>query len=203
MEYINPLEYPPTEEQKDTAFREFRWGQGEYLVFEDGKVYSCKKNRFLAVHDNGKGYKYVGLYNGTTSRKFYIHRLVAEVFVSNPSPKVTKEVNHLDGDKSNNHRSNLRWVDRKQNIRHAWYTGLFDENQEKVKKGRKLNIGLRNSTREVIDVTDDYGKSGTNYRVLVRCKCGNEFMMFMNDFKKDRQKSCSKCRYDHLYTNLS
>lgn len=47
----------------------------------------------------------------------YIHRLVAEAFIDNPFGK--REVNHIDGDKRNNHASNLEWVTAKENVRHS------------------------------------------------------------------------------------
>jgi hypothetical protein len=47
---------------------------------------------------------------------FYIHRLVANHFISNPQKK--KEVNHKDGNKLNNHISNLEWSCRSEQINH-------------------------------------------------------------------------------------
>lgn len=87
-----------------------------YFISKEGNVYSKKINRFLKVFDNGKGYKYVSLKvtNNKTSRKVYIHRLVAQAFV----PKENSEflqVNHKDEDKSNNNFNNLEWVTSKEN----------------------------------------------------------------------------------------
>ena len=48
----------------------------------------------------------------------YIHRLVAFYFVENPNWYL--EVNHIDWIKSNNHHSNLEWVTRQDNLRHAF-----------------------------------------------------------------------------------
>jgi hypothetical protein len=51
-----------------------------------------------------------------------VHRLVAEAFV--PNTDNLPEVNHIDGDKTNNHRDNLEWVSRRSNMRHAFQAGL-------------------------------------------------------------------------------
>lgn len=49
--------------------------------------------------------------------KYYSHRLIAEVFVDNPNNY--EEIDHIDMNKKNNHISNLRWVDRKENMAFA------------------------------------------------------------------------------------
>lgn len=49
------------------------------------------------------------------------------------------QVNHIDGNKSNNKISNLEWVDAKSNTRHTEIAGLRTHNQTKVRKDRKLS----------------------------------------------------------------
>lgn len=51
-----------------------------------------------------------------------LHRLVALQFIPNPENK--SEVNHKDGNKLNNHVSNLEWVTTRENELHAYKTGL-------------------------------------------------------------------------------
>lgn len=63
------------------------------------------------------GYLRVENNNGGVRKCFYVHRLVAEAFCANPHG--LPDVNHLDGNKANNHPSNLEWCTHAQNMRHA------------------------------------------------------------------------------------
>jgi len=57
-----------------------------------------------------------------------IHRLVAEAFIPNPDCK--PQVNHLNGDKADNHVENLEWVTGSENTSHAYRTGLTQGRQK-------------------------------------------------------------------------
>lgn len=92
-----------------------------YQVFEDGTVIG-KKGKIMSPSDNGRGYLILGLMCGEERITFAVHRLVALCFVDNPLK--LPEVNHKDGDKTNNHFSNLEWCSRGSNIQHAFETKL-------------------------------------------------------------------------------
>lgn len=51
-----------------------------------------------------------------------VHRLVAKKYVRNPDN--LPQVNHIDGNKLNNHADNLEWVSAKENMEHAASKGL-------------------------------------------------------------------------------
>lgn len=88
-----------------------------------------------AISDNGLGYKNVSIHilNAKKAKKFYIHRLVATLFLDKPLGDKT-QVNHKDGDKSNNHVSNLEWVSPKDNIKH------MNENNLNINRKKLGNI---------------------------------------------------------------
>ena len=75
------------------------------------------------------GYYEISLRKDGTEKRFKVHRLVAYAFIDNPYNK--PEVNHIDGNKSNNCAYNLEWMTSKENKEHAWRTGLINSNHRK------------------------------------------------------------------------
>lgn len=81
-------------------------------------------------NNNGKGYMSIHMTQGAEYRKrLYIHRLVAQAFI--PNPNNLPQVNHLDGNKSNNNANNLEWTNQLENNRHAHRIGLCVEKRKK------------------------------------------------------------------------
>ena len=97
--------------------------EGLYEVSSFGNVRkiannkTCKQKSISKRADVG-GYYQVGLYrNGI--RKFYrVNRLVAIAFIENPHNK--PEVNHKDGNRTNNKVANLEWCTRSENAAHTY-----------------------------------------------------------------------------------
>lgn len=82
------------------------------------------KGRVLTKPHDGQ-YKTVHLYDEHGNKKcISAHRLIAEAFCLNHDPEHQTQVNHIDGNKANNHPSNLEWVSCKANIQHAHDTAL-------------------------------------------------------------------------------
>lgn len=94
----------------------------EYQVSNTGKVMRAGKVLKPFTDSKNKGYKYVSLSVNGKVRKNSIHRIVAEAFLENP--KRFEQVNHKDGNPSNNSLNNLEWVSNRQNTQHAYDTGL-------------------------------------------------------------------------------
>lgn len=97
---------------------------GKYEVSNLGHVRTNgKRPGLLTLTKQPKGYLYamIQLSNGK-QKNCRVHRLVAEYFL--PNPDNMKEVNHKDGNKDNNHVSNLEWCTRSNNVKHSFDTGL-------------------------------------------------------------------------------
>ena len=100
-----------------------------YLVSNYGRVWSNKRNIFMAGHIDNDGYIQVGIYRINMPVKHArLHRLVAKAFIPLPDrvdiPPEELVVNHKDGNKTNNFVGNLEWCSTYENTRHAIETGL-------------------------------------------------------------------------------
>lgn len=93
-----------------------------YTVDEAGNVYHLS-GRKLGTRVTPKGYVQTWLTQDGETKYRFIHRLVADTFIDKPEGK--KEVNHKDGNKLNNHFSNLEWVTREENINHGFDNKLY------------------------------------------------------------------------------
>ena len=94
-----------------------------YIIFDDGRCYSLRTNKFLTPQMSAK-YPTYNLTIDGKKKKTKVHRMVAEMFLE----KVDDEhniVNHKDGDTHNFNLSNLEWVTASENIAHAHANGLI------------------------------------------------------------------------------
>lgn len=104
--------------------------EGYYEVSNLGDVRSVRYNhkgeviysRLLKPAVKAKGYLAVVLSKQNHTTNHLVHRLVASAFLSNPNH--LPEVNHIDGNKSNNVVNNLEWCSSSDNLYHAYQIGL-------------------------------------------------------------------------------
>lgn len=104
---------------------------GDYLVSEYGKVWSTHTNKFLNPFIVN-GYSVHNIKEDGVKVKRRTHRLVAEAWLP-PNNSPNKVINHIDGDRLNNHYSNLEWVTRAENNRKKFTTILNEESVKEIK----------------------------------------------------------------------
>lgn len=112
----------------------------------NGKVFWESKDRILTPYPSKIGYYTYALSKENRTKLVYVHRLVATHFITNPEKKL--QVNHKDGNKKNNELSNLEWVSCKENIQHAFRTGLTTAPDRKGAKNSQARLGEK-EVREI------------------------------------------------------
>ena len=79
-----------------------------YLIYDNGQVWSKKRKIFLKQTQSKEQYMFVNLSrNGKQNHIRAVHKLVAEHYLDNPDKLPV--VHHRDGDKTNNNVNNLFW----------------------------------------------------------------------------------------------
>jgi len=144
----------------------------DYAINEYGVVIFIATRRILRQALNQKGYPSVCLSNKQTKT---VHRLVAITFIPNTYNK--PEVNHIDGIKINNFKSNLEWNTTKENIEHKRINCLGKTNKAKQaaigvnnsqsKLTEKQVLSIRQSTKSLTDLALEYNVSTSNIHAIL------------------------------------
>lgn len=126
---------------------------GMIEVSNQGRMRSnLRTNGFvLKLTPDSKGYQRVKVTINKEKHSFKVHREVAKAFIANPLN--LPQVNHIDGNKSNNSVENLEWVSNKDNVRHAISSGLWDSviagSLAENEKRKKSIIGTKDGIKKV------------------------------------------------------
>ena len=165
------------------------YGDGKYEVSNTGLIranYLTIPPKVLNTKiSKNNGYEMISFTYLGKPKTFTIHSLVARAFIGDYDGTL-KVVNHIDGNKLNNHISNLEIIDRKGNVKHAMSTGLQKINHKIIYQGieylskthmrRELHMGERVQNRliengEAILLTSkEVHKNAKTHRVLYQDK---------------------------------
>lgn len=152
------------------------YGYGrDYKIYADGEIWSAKSGKFLK-QEISKGYKRVTLSQNGKTKKHQVHRLVAIHFIPNMLNKPC--VNHIDGDKENNHLNNLEWNTYKENESHSYNSlGKINANRklskeaiEDIKSNASKGINQSN-TGNIFIFSEKYNVSTSTILNVLKGKC--------------------------------
>jgi len=111
-------------------WKEVQGYEGRYMISASGKVFSFLTNKYRKPVFNHRGYYFMRLSDSEHKYKTnYIHKMVARAFIPNSENK--PQVNHIDGNKTNNLIDNLEWCTNDENMAHAKANGLIKPHKGK------------------------------------------------------------------------
>lgn len=117
-------------ELQGEIFKEITWTDGRYYVSNYGRVMSVggkrqvnklNKKTIMGTQLNNNGYLFVKLFYNGKHNTFTVHKLVMTIFKGYEDKL---DINHIDGDKTNNRLDNLEYCTRKENMEHCAVNGL-------------------------------------------------------------------------------
>lgn len=145
-------------------WKDIKGYEGEYQISNKGRIKSLSKTKvrdnitgityktkekIMRPACNKKGYLGTMIGRNGKTKSVKVHRLVAEAFI--PNPLRLHEVNHIDGNKSNNSVENLEWVTHQENMAHAARENLMN------KKSKLSRYEIHNMREQYIPKDPEYG----------------------------------------------
>ena len=192
--------------------------EGLYQVSDQGKVkalertitnkrglpqrYPEKLLRFDVSDMGNSKYYRVTLCKDHKTKRFLVHRLVAQAFIPNPHNK--EFVNHIDNNGEHNWSSNLEWCTHSENMIHAQAQGRLFNTQSKAGKAAGV-VQRANLDKEMADLVgtqvfawtvldNNLEPRGTKYYVRCQCICGKLRMVETARLRRGETQGCSgKC----------
>ena len=137
-----------------------------YLIYEDGRVFSKNKNIFMKQSIDYLGYRIITLRKDGKKQTIRIHRLIAIHFIPNPENK--RDVDHINRKRFDNRICNLRWCTAKENSNNQ---GMYNTNKSGHKyisycKSTNRWVYKRNKKRKYFKTKID----AICYKFLMKCQ---------------------------------
>lgn len=145
-----------------------------YLLSDNGEIFSLKTKKVLKQTITENGYYGVCISLGSRREKMLIKTHIAVAMNYVDGFKDGLVVNHKDGNKLNNNSSNLEWVTRSENIKHAYKNGLVKDKAIKI---------ICNETGEVFDSIRE---------AAIWCGLNEKATSLSEYFNNDKRKTAGK-----------
>ena len=142
----------------------------KYEIYEDGRIWSYSRKKFLKPQTNKNGYKQVGLTDNEGKRKmYYLHRVVWESVNGSPIPE-GYEINHRSEVKTENMISNLELISHKENNNYG--TRNFRIAKSNTNGKRSKSVGAFNKNGELVmsfPSTNEARRNGFDQSAVAKC----------------------------------
>lgn len=136
--------------------------EGLYKASNLGNVWSVKNDKQMSKVVGTCGYEQLSLMKDGKQCGRFVHRLVAQAWLPIPEHLNGKKaiVDHIDFNRTNNNKENLRWVSYSENHRHT-----LDHNRHQAKQGEDNH--LAKLTEEIVlEIRARYAEGGVTTRKL-------------------------------------
>lgn len=138
-----------------------------YEIYEDGRIWSYKTNKFLKPITLSDGYQLVNLYdNEGNMKKYLVHRVVWEAVTGEQIPS-DMQINHRNEIKTDNTISNLELVSPKYNCN-------FGTRNRRITETKSKQVGAFKNGELVMTFssTQEAGRNGFDQRHISACCIG-------------------------------
>lgn len=179
--------------------------EGLYEVSNKGNIKSFHKNKDGVLiklfteklkHTNYKCLTLVDVFGN--KKQFRVHRIVAEMFLSNKHNK--RFVNHIDNNGENNCVENLEWCSQSENIKHSHNQNRSEQvylankiQSNKAQRNREEMIGKKYGKWLVLKAMPKEYTTKSVSKMLCKCECGTEKEVVMINLKNGRSTQCMSC----------
>tara|TARA_R110002020_G_scaffold355644_1_gene568328 strand:- start:7 stop:504 length:498 start_codon:yes stop_codon:yes gene_type:complete len=150
-----------------------------YMINENGNIYSKHKNKILKSRLTNNGYITLVLRKDKKSIHKNIHRLLGLQYLPNPDNKPC--VDHINRNKIDNSLSNLRWVTYYENAKNksskknssSRFVGVRKTDNKKnpyrvetTHLGKKFHIGYYETEEEAHEAYKEFNKEHFNFDIF-------------------------------------
>ncbi len=140
----------------------------DYEVSSAGQIRNST-GHIMSLKKTYDGYLEIGLRRKGFRKFIRVHRIVAAAFLDNPENK--PQVNHIDGNKKNNHVSNLEYCTGSENMKHSYGLGIHDqkgENNNTAKLTEADVLAIRISTQPHKELAKKYKTTPYSIQRIIR-----------------------------------